>query len=341
MCLSTNIKMMVAKKDIVCYKSLSKHSKDTYTTPCRGTIVKLNRELVANQQNRSYNEEGFNSIEGGFIHALLCFNEAGGGFGKKCVVFKAIIPAGTEFFINNEFTQICARKMFITDEKVSVKDGKNGLVKQLYDTLDAIMPQEIKDSEIAIGDFCVVDDNGEKRYIHRSQYIPEIDDDIIGVVGFFNEDGKPVVLSRKETEKEWSKLEWGKRPLINASVDYDNREKSFNGKELTNSVINSSGYKDKDYPAFKYIKEFKTKGTKADDWYIGAIGELKKMSHNTLQINISLMMLKDADLLYFWLWSSSECNGYHAWFLGPSNGYVLSYFKHGSHRVRAFAAFNA
>ena len=339
MCLSTNMKMMVAKRDIKCFKVLRKSGRSNYATPSVGTKVKLNEMLIADQQNIKYNEEGYNSISGGFIHALLTFDEKGGGWGDDCVVFKATIPAGTEFFVADDFHQICARQMFISDKKATVAEGKKPDYYTLAIVIAEVNEQTIEDGKVAIGDFCVVQQDGSKKYIHRSEFTPEMDNDVIGVVGFFNEDGTPVTISREEVDKAWCTLDWDKRTLINDDVSYDNYEKSLNGKVLTENVLKSKHYKSTKYPMFKYISEYKTKGTKTGDWYVGAIGELKKMSRNTMQINISLMMLNGATLLYHWLWSSSEYNSSHAWGLNPSNGTVYGNGKSYSYRVRAFAAF--
>ena len=343
MCLSTGIKKLVAKQDITCYKVLRKKSNGTYVTPYRDTKAELNKEIVAANCSREYNNRWYNSIEGGFIHALLRVNDAHGGFGDECVTFKAIIPAGTEFFVNDNFEQICARKMFVTDTIVKKKTNKASVDIIMESILEAY-PHTIEEGKVAIGDFCVVGKKGVKTYIHRSEYTPEIDDDIIGVVGFFNEDGKPVVISRKEVEKRWCTLDCGERPLINDTVAYqgDRYKKSLNGKELTEKVLKSEHYKAKKYPLFQYIANFKTKGTKKGDWYVGVIGELVKLAENAALINASLWLLKDATLLYHWLWSSSEYYAYsNAWYLNLSKGGVGSYAgsKGASGRVRAFATF--
>lgn len=341
MCLYTNIKMMVAKRDIKCFKVLRKSDSNNYATPLMGTKVKLNEMLIADQQDIKYNEEGYNSISKGFIHALLTFDQKGGGWGNDCIVFKATIPAGTEFFVADDFHQICARQMFISDKKATVAEGKKPDYYALAIAIDETNEQTIEDGKVAIGDFYVVQQDGSKKYIHRSEFTQEMDDNVIGVVGFFNEDGTPVTISRDEVDKRWCTLGWVKRSLINKNVM--NYEQSLNGKVLTENVLKSEHYKPTKYPTFKYISEYKTKGTKAGDWYVGAIGELEKMSRNTMQINISLMMLKGATLLYDWLWSSSEYSGNNAWYLYPSDGYVNYFYnyKSNSGRVRAFAAFNA
>ena len=322
------MRMMVAKRDIKCFKVLRKSGSNNYATPSVGTKVKLNEMLIADQQNIKYNEEGYNSISGGFIHALLAFDEKGGGWGNDCIVFKATIPAGTEFFVADDFHQICARQMFISDNKATVAEGKKPDYYALAIAIDEANEQTIEDGKVAIGDFYVVQQDGSKKYIHRSEFTQEMDDNVIGVVGFFNEDGTPVTISRDEVDKAWCTLDWGKRPLINKEVR--NYEQSLNGKLLTENILKSEHYKPTKYPMFKYISGYKTKGTKVGDWYVGAIGELKKMSRNTMQINISLMMLKGATLLYYWLWSSSEYDSNNAWGLYPSSGIVYDYGKYDS-----------
>lgn len=71
MCLSTGIKKLVAKQDITCYKVLRKKSNGTYVTPYRDTKAELNKEIVAANCSCEYNNSRYNSIKGGFIHALL------------------------------------------------------------------------------------------------------------------------------------------------------------------------------------------------------------------------------------------------------------------------------
>lgn len=345
MCLLTGIKKLVAKEDIICYKVLKNNSNGTYVTPCRDTKAELNKEIIADNCSIEYNER-YNSVGGGFIHALLIVEDKHGGFGSDCIVFEAVIPAGTEFFVTESFDRICARKMFITDKVVEKSDNKTSIDIIAESIIDAY-PQNIENDGVAIGDFCMTDDNVNKMYIHRSDYTPEMDDNIIGVVGLFNEDGKPVTISRDEVDKAWCTLYYGECPLINDSVSYfgDAYKKSLNGKELTENVLKSKHYKAKNYPMFQYIANFKTKGSKKGDWYVGAIGELVKLAENTALINVSLRMLNGATLLSSWLWSSSECNGsIRAWGINSLNGHVSGSLygygrKNGSGRVRAFAVF--
>ena len=81
------------------------------------------------------------------------------------------------------------------------------------------------------------------------------------------------------------------------------------------------------------------------DWYLPSAGEVGytivsqgRISYALSRINAALPGTAAA-LVNDWLWSSSESSTYGAWGLNPSNGGVGSRSKHGSLRVRAFAAF--
>ncbi len=342
MCLLTGIKKLIVKEDILCYKVLTKNPNGTYSTPCQRTNVELNKEMVAGDLSIEYNNRR-NSVGGGFIHALLYVEDEHGGFGNNDIVFEAVIPSGTEFFVDDELRYICARKMFITD-KVIKKAVNAKSIDIIMEAIADAYPQNIEGDKVAIGDFCMTDDNGNKTYIHRSDYTPEKDDNIIGVVGFFNENGKPITISRVEAKKAWCTLPWLKRPLINEpvsfSLNYNTYKKSLNGKELTEKVLKSIHYDAKYYSMFKWISKYKTKGTKSGDWYIGAIGELVILAENTNLINVSLRMLNGATRLKNRLWSSSEYTYHNALSFNPVNGIVNNNSGKGYiYRVRAFAAF--
>jgi len=334
MCLTTNIKLMVAKNDITCYKVLRSCDNGSYVTPYQGTSAKLNKTLKAGN-NRAYSKYGSNNIEDGFIHALLIVKDATFGFDENCKVFVSTIPAGTEFYVSDNFSEICARKIFITDKVVDKADGRES-IGCIMNMLRDDYRQTIEQGKVSIGDFCVVQPDGNKKYIHRDEYTAEIDKDIIGVVGFYDENDNPVVISRESSVQRWCTLEWGKRPLINNAVSYETYDKSLNGKKLTENILKSKYYKPEKYPIFKYISEYKTKGTKSGDWYVGAVGELKKMLENNIFINLSLFLLDGASLLDSYYWSSSECSSNYAYGVGTHDGYVFNYDKGYNGYVRAF-----
>ena len=334
MCLTTNIKLMVAKNDITCYKVLRSCATGGYVTPYQDTSVKLNKTLKA-KDKRTYRKDGRNYIGDGFIHALLIVKNATGGFSEGCRVFASTIPAGTEFYVSDDFSEICARKIFITDRIVDKAYGRES-IGCIIDMLQDDYRQTIEEGKVSIGDFCVVQPDGSKKYIHRDEYTAEIDKDIIGVVGFYDENSNPVVISRESSMQRWCTLGLSKCPIINNAVSYETYEKSLNGKELTENALKSKVYKPEKYPIFKCISEYKTKGTKSGDWYIGAAGELEKMSKNAILINFSLFLLNGATLLDSLYWSSSEYDCVDAYLVDMYGSYMGINNKSSLHYVRAF-----
>ena len=105
-----------AKKDITCFKVLRKSgcSLSGWITPYRWEFVELNSYLVANKC-KTFSITKPHIKGAGYIHAYT---------DKKFVqrnrysekVFIAIIPAGTRYHISKFGHQLCAEKMFITNE---------------------------------------------------------------------------------------------------------------------------------------------------------------------------------------------------------------------------------
>ena len=95
------------------------------------------------------------------------------------------------------------------------------------------------------------------------------------------------------------------------------------------------------YPAAEYCNSYSTSGTKAGDWFLPSIEELKLLSGNFSAINASLQTLgkamsEDENGYY---WSSSESTDNYAWRLVPSSGATINLYKLTSIRVRPVLAF--
>lgn len=107
-----------AKEDIVCYKILKKsYTCRGWITPIRFDSVNLNEMLVANKES-TFSLSNPLSKGRGYIHAYTQENYALTSSHRQCYckVFKVIIPKGTKYHISKYGTEICAKKMFITDE---------------------------------------------------------------------------------------------------------------------------------------------------------------------------------------------------------------------------------
>lgn len=340
MCLVTRLtKPFVAKKDIVCYKYLRK-SGDDYTTPFQSVSVELGKEMIANTK-REYEGEDWNNyrkhgIEDGFIHALLGKEE------MNCnVAVKAIIPAGTEFYVGDECIEVCARKLILTTEVISpadVPDAKIAIRELFADYFESFF--ETPEVEVAVGYYRLADGG----YVNPLNLTDDIKDDIMGIVACIH-DGKVYVVSLDCTTSEWFTDDWTKSPMVckKRHTDWTSAEDDFDGEGNTKAVLSHYTYSPERYPAFAWIANYQTKGTKKGDWHMGAAGEIIAIGrYNQFKINLAMALLDNATMIdYKWLWSSSEYSLNTAWRLYPSGGSVDNGSKSSSLRVRAFAAFNA
>ena len=344
MCLVTRLtKPFVAKKDIVFYKHLRK-SGDDYTTPFKDVKVKLGKKMVANTK-RKYEGEDWNNcrkhaIEDGFIHALLGKKRMNGN-----VVVKAIIPAGTEFYVGDDCIEVCARKLILTTEVISpadVPDAKIAIRELFAGSFESFF--EALEVEVAVGYYRLADGG----YVNPLNLTDDIKDDIMGIVACIH-DGKVYIVSLDCTASEWCTDDWAKSSMVCKKLHTDRTsvEDDFDGEGNTKAVLSHYIYSPERYPAFAWIANYQTKGTKKGDWHMGAAGEIIAIGcYNQFKINLAMALLDNATMIdYEWLWSSSEYNDNNAWNLNPSNGNVnnnASYYgnKNYSGRVRAFAAFN-
>ena len=108
-----------AKEDIVCYKILRRSTfHGGWITPVRFTPVSLNEMLIANKEHSTFSLDNPKSKGGGYIHAYTQENYALASAHRQCYckIFKAIIPKGTKYHVSKYKTEICAMRMFITDE---------------------------------------------------------------------------------------------------------------------------------------------------------------------------------------------------------------------------------
>ena len=341
MCLVTRLtKPFVAKKDIVCYKYLRNFGGGYYTTPFRNLDVELDEKMIADTK-RNYEGENWkhhhkHRIEDGFIHALLGRKNIEGD-----VVVKAIIPAGTEFYVGDDCIEVCARELMLTTEVIKpedIPDAKIAIRELFADYFESFF--KTPEAEVAVGYYRLA--NG--GYVNPLNLTDDIKDDIIGIVACIH-DGKAYVVSLDCTTDKWCADEYAKRLMVPKKqyTDCHGVEDDFDGEGNTKAVLSNKDYSPECYPAFAWIADYQTKGTKKGDWHIGAVGEILAIArYNQFKINLAMALLDNATMIdYEWLWSSSECDSYGAWGLGPSYGFVYGYYgKCGSLRVRAFATFN-
>ena len=197
MCLysKTNIPY-IAKRDIPCYKVLKMIGPNTFVTPFQGYPVDINKPLVA-EFNAPINKcFGNYVINGGYIHACIdcsCYL-------SDDIIFKAIIPKGTEYFVSGDCDTICAKKLILTE-----MIGLQGRVVFTYEWMMDILEDLWKDNDgkHCIGDFLLSDGSIVRP---SNKYDRE---DIVGLVCDVDEDDKVTVCGIEINCCSWKNgLKW-------------------------------------------------------------------------------------------------------------------------------------
>lgn len=131
-------------------------------------------------------------------------------------------------------------------------------------------------------------------------------------------------------------LEWG-----GYNKEIGSAARGTSGKSNTAAILAYGKANNISYPAAEYCNKYSTSGTKAGDWFLPSLEELKLLSNNFSEINNSLKVLgkvmDDTESGYYW--SSSEGNTYTARRLVPSSGGTNYTSKNTSLRVRPVLAF--
>ena len=125
MCLYTSKKKgIILKKDLICYKQLEKQEDGTWKTPIMYWIIpKLDTMITPDKDAPEISNFGYKyRLGGGVIHAYLQNPINDNSVDGK--LYRAIIPAGTEFWISDDLCEVAAKKMYITSEEVlSLEDA--------------------------------------------------------------------------------------------------------------------------------------------------------------------------------------------------------------------------
>lgn len=301
MCLFTVMpKPFVAKKDIVCYKYLKRGLVFCeYFTPYQGTKVELGKEIIPEDtRDKGYGYEYGTmlkyAITDGFIHAALTRNVAAI---NSSVAVKAIIPEGTEFYINDNVTEICAKKLLLTEEVLDLTE-----VPYYSDVLDEILCDYFDEifkpfnDDVGIGYYRLADGT----YLNPKYLTPELKDEVIGVVGYTHEGGVGIV-GLDENAHSWRSIDDESKAIQELNSPYTDFRNTkyedivdYDGRGNTDNVLNKTDYSYHKYPAFGWVNDYETKGTKKGDWYLGAKSEVEEViCKNMLPIAVALKHLRN------------------------------------------------
>lgn len=318
MCLfSQNIKPLVADTDIVVYKHLEKGYNGNVHTPHQGTQVTLGQKFVAKGKLPKLPENySNNEIGEGVIHAYI--DKATSKFYlSQGEIVKAVIKAGTQFFVQFDMTEIAATEIVLDDDFQTYSEET---VKEIEDNLDntinviyKLLREQNTYNGVSVGDYVLSD---------KSTVAPDAltkNMDVIGIISFFTKDGTLNVTALKQTKCRWGSLT---DFAVNVVNSLEKSVEDFNGADYTKKLYKT--YKDSldDFPALKYCVEYETKGTKKGDWVFGSSGEVLQTVRNAYLINRSIEKLNevkgdcgyaDEIIIGMYYWASAEGGSTGAW----------------------------
>ena len=289
----------VAKRDIVVLKYLLKIN-GKYSSPCQGTLVTLDKLMVAQPDTPSINYDNtdsfdreISSIGGGVIHAKLMDSN---GYGNYCA--KAIIPKGTEYWMDQFGTEIAARQMFITTEK-----GTNESVDiQLFREILTNAPEK---NGVRVGDYQMIDNS----FVHPTKRIAKTK--VRGIVCGFYEDGSPIICALEMFREVWDSY---RNSRIGKHTSMEEAKKLFNGREVTAQYKKQIKKEDKGrFGAFERCINYRK--NKKEDWYFGSLGETMTMLDNAAYLNAAHMITGLGFIINtdYWYWSCSEHYSGYSW----------------------------
>ena len=286
----------VAKEDITVLKYVILY--DGIVSPYQFTKIPVNEVLTASPNKENIESFGKDllgndvySISGGAIHAKLIKGELSG-----CVCRKAIIPSGTEYWVNVHGDEIAARSMIVTDV-----DWDNGVNKVSESVFEEILENAPKVNDIRIGDYLL--ENGD--YTRPCKGLSE--DNVIGIVAGFH-GGKPLITALtffdcvydKDNSSEFGDYYHFKEYVI----------KTFNGRTITEKY--RDGSKDDRFEAFEACINYRK--DKDEKWYLGAAGEVATMLDNCIYLNAAHHITGLGFLIgNEWYNSCSEKNCEYSW----------------------------
>lgn len=335
-----NGKPYVAKENIKVFKILAKDG-IYYKTPYQGSIVELgspmkpDKEINYNSRNYGY-KKSMLCVEGGFIHAVtnvVDYDDVVSD-NENYAVVEAFIPKGVEFYVSDDFVEIAAKELFITDKIVgrNTKWSKEELKAFL---LEYPIENLISKDKVSIGWLMLND----KTFVHPSLFDKEIMQ-AVGIVCETDENGYNI-MSLEETTKQWSE----KFVKVEGLGTFEGEEvyADRNGQEHCKVISKQEQFNNEMFPAVKWCLDYETEGTKKGDWYLPACGELRNAILNMHIINAVLICSSigvqvNTSRGY---WSSSEYSGGRARYVDTNDGSVYYYVKDGYGRVRAFLRVSA
>ena len=269
MCLSLREKQpRVAKEDITVLKYV-RVCDNFITSPYQHTKIPVNEVMTASPKKEEINFFGVDllgnnsyCLSGGAIHAKLIKDGL-----SEFECRKAIIPAGTEYWVNIHGDGIAARSMIITD--INWDNGDNKVSEIIFEEILENAPEV---NGIRIGDYLL--ENG--GYTRPQKGLSE--DKVVGIVAGFHE-GEPLIVALKSFVGVYDMSYHSKiGEFYNSNK---NPIKAFNGRSITKKY--KEGDRNNVFNAFENCINYRK--DKDEEWYFPAAGEVATVINNCIYLN--------------------------------------------------------
>jgi len=303
-----------------------------YYEPFRNIKLRPNSMVKPKNESRRYGGKynGINHyrVDDGFINGMLRSDYYG-----NAQPYNAIIPEGTEYYVNNGLFRIAARRLQIRTKASEPITNWRDNIKPILGQLSEYYFAE--NDEVKPGYY----------YIGNGKFVNPLDrrsdDFVLGIVTNVMGD-RITVMSLDEEELIWCpeyKYEnLMNKPLTDGIHKYN--ESDENGEENTLRVIRSSSY-DIDCAAVNWCNRYGMTRWDNIKWHLGSASEvISAVRDNMLQINVAIALYGDDYPLLNslgWYWTSTEFDDSYALCVDATDGTVVPHKKASNGMVRAFS----
>lgn len=286
----------VAKRDIRVLKCLEERD-GNFRSPSQGTPIVFGEPMIARPDVpniESYDKDMFGydrfTLSGGAIYAKLYEKPDYGNTSRE-----AIIPAGTEYWLDSFGREIAATRMII------IKDRKEDYEHDKDFALDILESAPVKNG-IRIADYML----SSGSFVHPEKLGKKAKDVIGRVVGFRND--KPLIAAI-----EYSVEQWDTQYDSKVGKHYDTSEEAL--KDDIDGISKMRKYKEnrnENLKAFNYCADYRA--DKKEEWYFPTLADVTTMLNNTLYINAAVALTGVGEMIDDrWFWTSSECSSDGSW----------------------------
>ena len=259
MCLCTkNIKAYIAKEDIKVFKILRKEGQG-YKTPYQnkevvlGSVMKPDNGVEHKKGNYGYNNCTL-CVEGGFIHAVTRTKlyDKDKVEDENYIVVECYIPKGTEFYFSDDFIEVAAKELYLSDKIV---DNNSGLSNEEMQNLLLSYPIEslISKDKVSVG-WLMLDD---RTFVHPSLFNKDKMKPIGIVCEIVGNEYK--IMSLNQTMDRWSNDYIKVEGLENLEKE-DEIYADTKGKEHCEIISRCKEYKTGIFPAVEWCLNYVTNG---------------------------------------------------------------------------------